>query len=765
MSRAAAASKSAAQNSRCAMREMNRDGQDKQERQQGACGCVEASKILSVLGPQWFVEITAVRTPGKILWCNFELARELGFNVPSSNRMTAEFDRELIEALSYRILAAGEDACDRKTLTMYADKYGGDGVYPALGAGRAGFLPYGNLYVKGIGLTPLFKHNDPDDLVHAHGEVHLDDCLVEALFGEVNTNLFTKGSARVLAIIDQGRNFTFPNGIVVPTGLLVRAGTQYRPAHLLAKGLEGQGTLLEAFVNIARETGQVSTRRDAATGAEVPDIKATMLRLIEDHALTSAEQFRWRMVHGALSSSNMEMSGAMLDLATQTTQSRTAPIWVLDYPDSIFGREHIERAVQLGPIYRALVKSLSREQRKLFDAKSIDLVSEMSRAYTRHLELKLLGATGLKTEVAQRLQTDQPELVHRFTRTVTKMAELRNPGSVDAENHTVERISVFDVFTLLQRLPHKYFAHPAARQARHIRRYLSPIYRGNRFYIARCKERGEILMTEFEDVYRQLMNACEPLASEHYGDSESMRRSIESRAGFENRPLPFLYRIPLYKELSDTISTYRATGEAAILQAAIDNRIADSLRNVDALLSQGQVRRRPRGGVELEMRTINGVNYSITAWNGEPLACRLLVSIPVTREGTSYLTPLPDFPHLTRRQIQSLRYRFTIDDGANKGEVGAHLVKASDGGFVINFEGIGNLPVAGHLKGAFYLKEPCGLPNTNKNWSHQGYAFVVPDRQEFLSITKAHALKPARGRKLVAGEQPVRSMSESSSIR
>ena len=69
---------------------------------------------------------------------------------------------------------------------MYADKYGGDGVSPALGAGRAGFLSDGNLYVKGIGFTPLFRHNDKDDFVHSHGGVHFEDCLSEAMFGEVD---------------------------------------------------------------------------------------------------------------------------------------------------------------------------------------------------------------------------------------------------------------------------------------------------------------------------------------------------------------------------------------------------------------------------------------------------------------------------------------------------------------------------------------------------------------------------------------------------
>lgn len=88
-----------------------------------AFGRVRPSPVLSVLGPKWFAEFTAVNISGNVIWCNFELARELGFDVPSSNRMTPQFHQQLIDALAYRVLARGEDAGARRTITLYADKY------------------------------------------------------------------------------------------------------------------------------------------------------------------------------------------------------------------------------------------------------------------------------------------------------------------------------------------------------------------------------------------------------------------------------------------------------------------------------------------------------------------------------------------------------------------------------------------------------------------------------------------------------------------
>src|SRR6266699_2091193 len=221
---------------------------------------LRASQVLGVLGSDSFAEFPAVRTRGRVIWCNFELARMLGLEVPRTNQLTPEFHEQLLAALSFRALTSADDDRERETITMYADKYGGDGVRPALGAGRAGFLPYGNLYVKGVGFTPLFKHDDPDDFVHSHGAVHLDDCLSEALLGEVNENLFTSGSSRVVAIIDQGLHVTSPGGQRIPIALAVRAGAQLRPAHLMSRHTPVRA-LLAKFVRMTRATRQLVTRR------------------------------------------------------------------------------------------------------------------------------------------------------------------------------------------------------------------------------------------------------------------------------------------------------------------------------------------------------------------------------------------------------------------------------------------------------------------------------------------------------------------------
>src|SRR5712692_2530623 len=108
-------------------------------------------------------------------------------------------------------------------------------------------------------------------------------------------------------------------------------------------------------------------RTNSPKGEKAFDVKATMLRIIDDHARTSAEQFRSRMISGALTSSNMEISGACW-IYRPSSQPRTTPIYVLR-TDSTFGREHIERAAQLRPMYTALVRGVPQPQRDLLNVK------------------------------------------------------------------------------------------------------------------------------------------------------------------------------------------------------------------------------------------------------------------------------------------------------------------------------------------------------------------------------------------------------------
>ncbi|HYV83070.1 MAG TPA: hypothetical protein VE931_06140 [Pyrinomonadaceae bacterium] len=571
------------------------------------------SPIIDTLGPLSFAEFQAYRSPGTVLWCNFDLLRELGFAVPETNQLTPELNQQLLDAFSLRAVN-GDDLNGHELLTLYADKYGGEGVSPALGAGRAGFLAHGNLYVKGLGFTPLFRHNDADDFVHSHGGVHLEDCLSEAVFGEVTHNLFALGSNRIVAIIDQGKHVRMPSGRRRHIALAVRAGAQLRPGHLLAKRARGSRSPLETFVSITRATGQLVTTSDA------PDVSATMLCVIDDHAQTAADSFRWRMIHGALSPSNMDISGAMLDLPTQSTQPRTAPIFKLDYAGSAFGTEHKERGYHLAEMYRKVLRATDAVTRERFNAKWINVSNLMDEAYERHLQVRLLAATGLKTDVARRIQTEQPDVGESFAKLLMEMAALKNSGSACVARKVVEDVSVVDVFNLLGKAPGEYFSGRLTRGR--VVKHLKPVYKGNRFQVAKRRVHVDSLAREFVRIYGEVMN----YAVDFYDSAEAMKASVIARASFENEPIDALYCHSLYQKFNEAIAEYKASGKTECISEVIDTTIAQSLRSVDGLLAQGDWRMLEDGGIEIERRTIGGVSYSVRAWDDEAQTRRVCVN-------------------------------------------------------------------------------------------------------------------------------------------
>ena len=544
------------------------------------------SPILTTLGRERFTNFVTVTTPGKFVWFNYELARSLGFDIPQANFVSSKVHHELLEMLSVRALPAGAEVDQHEPSLLYADKYGGDDLGGCLGAGRAGFLPYLNLYLKGVGHTPLFRHNDPTDFEHSHGGLSMLEGMLEAVFGEANANLFTKGSARILAIIDQGDYTEYPNGKKEARAVVVRAGVQLRPAHLFAKGIKGGYSKLELFTRITHVTGQLQLRRAGPGLKLVPDIKETMLRIIDDHALTAAEQFRWRIVHGAISLSNMEMSGAMLDATTESAQPRTAPMRVLtQHPDVnlVFGLEHFERARQLQIMYRSLVKTLSNDQRKQLNADSISFAFEMERRYAKHLRVQLLKAAGLPMDLAQIVQNELPEVSEEFTRLLIEMTALRNRGRINANKPPLEHISVLDIFNLLQNYPRVYFARPGRTDEAKIRSLLRPQFRGNHYLRAKQEDKVRGLAQQFAVVYSELMAACQRLSSPSHQRGTSLAGLIIPRAAYENRPMDRLYRGNLLKQFAKLIDTYKSSGKSELISGTIDKIVADSKRNFDNL--------------------------------------------------------------------------------------------------------------------------------------------------------------------------------------
>lgn len=673
------------------------------------------SNILRILGQSHFAKVRAVRVPGSVIWFNFDLASQMGIQVPAFNEMTPEFHSQLINAFSCRVAKADEIVDPRDEIILYADKYGGDGVAPALGSARAGFLAWGDLFIKGIGLTPLFKHNDPNDFAHSHGGLNMWQSIAEAVCGEVNTNLFSKESNRMLVIIDQGDYTILPSKRKIPRAIAVRAGNHLRPAHVLARHTAGSPTRLDTFIAITKATGQLVTRPGARTGGEIPDIAATMTRIIGDHARTAAEQARWRITHCALSTSNMQMDGGMLDLTTQRTNARSAPLRPARYvgPETGYYTDYIDRAYQMGQLYSALLRSLRKEQKELYNATLLDIRDLMQASYHSHLEFALLCAVGFKSTLAHRLRTEHEELTSEFSKAMIELTDLINPGSVEGGRLLIDEVAVVDVHNLLMEAPMIFLDQPRPRRVEQVVAALKAVYRGNRFRRARTRSTVERLAEKFARVYERLLETAFSYARDYYGDLQSMKTSVRSRAEFENRPVYLLYRKSCLEASYKAIRAYKAKGETGLLRDLIDYRINASLRSVEAILKQGRSLKVDDTTWEVEIRVIRGVRYSVIARTGKRAASWLSVVVPSDNAG--------------------VRLRYTTDQGVSWREA-AGSNETVEGRLAVRFLVKNAFPPVGYL--GVKISRASG-PIASRRAApalEMSYPYAIPDRLELEEI-------------------------------
>lgn len=490
------------------------------------------------------------------MWFNFALAKELGLTSRAS--LQPALERDLIDAFS---LQTTEQDSDRY---LHADAYGGTGIQGHLGSGRGGYLDRGDLFLKGVGRTPLCR--SLHDFNHSHGGATLVECIFEAIFGEINHALFTSPSARILAIIDQGRFVEFPDGGREPLGVSVRAGTGLRPAHVLT-GVDGPThPPLDLLCRIADATGQLVRR-----GHHL-DLRETALRILRAHARTAAEQFRWRMLHGAICTSNMRLDGGMLDNYMQSALPRTARVRTAAHTARFhdFGIEHLGRSTELRRVYDAVRTSLPHDQRRSLRAPRIDFHRHMARMYAEEMTLQWICAAGVEHRTALRVRDREPTLTARFAAVLDRLARLPLPRKIQRLPRIGEmpRFPGVDAFALLAAAPAAFIAAQARRRARLREALAAEVSRS-------CSHAVDRLLAEFVRLYPRLVTA---LVEQGTGSRTAILRGMELRTAAENRPMDRLFRPRLYRATWDVLTEYVRTNERETIAGFIEETIQASRR-------------------------------------------------------------------------------------------------------------------------------------------------------------------------------------------
>ena len=520
------------------------------------------------LGARTLCPFPAAVVPARVLWCNFELARQLGFSVPRDNRLSRRLEQQLVHAFSLRALQPG-DAVDRRTVvTLHGDRYFGSGMGDHLGSARGGIVLRRNVFLKGIGRTPLAGVGGPR---HRDGELQLVHAIAEALYGELAARLFSAGAARVVTILDQGRTVCI-DGRVQRAAVIARVGAPFRPAHLVRRLDEDLSDLPVLFIKLARQ-GRVLATRDGR-----PHLADTMRAILHLHARAAAEQVRWRVLHGALSTSNMGLFGEMIDVWLMTTQDRTAPIHVARTRrlDAVFGREHLSRVLHLHAVFLSVTEALKADQRKHFGAERLDCVAEFHRFYEEELSIQLLKAAGFDDSHALGLRRSHPALVKRYVDVLTRLMALRNPGMLDGRTVTGRRIGVVDVFRVLSLLPRRYFRRPDADLTGVVRQLARIQVSGTAARRRRNRQLAHRHLDRLARVYGELVTGARLVVSPHSWSWRTTTAAICSRAERRHVSLRAYRRAQLVPRIRSLVRGYSNHGRQfpRAVQAFLDGILA-----------------------------------------------------------------------------------------------------------------------------------------------------------------------------------------------
>jgi hypothetical protein len=251
----------------------------------------------------------------RVVWVNWTYLVELGFPAPSNGVLTPSLEQVLLDAFAYRAPEPDDapDALEGPPVKFYADRYGGSGAGYNLGSGRA--ASRGAFQIKGTGATPLVHAKS--SYSHRDGALRLENALREAVWGEIDQEEFPFGANRAVAVIDAGCWTRRQGEPPRRRGLLVRP-FPVRPAHVVpnlrhnpdADALRRQQRRIVGLLPTGEDEVQENGSR----------VRRGLLELVTRVAAQDAAGIVRKIRHGSINTTNIEITGKLLDYGTQSAQ-------------------------------------------------------------------------------------------------------------------------------------------------------------------------------------------------------------------------------------------------------------------------------------------------------------------------------------------------------------------------------------------------------------------------------------------------------------
>lgn len=795
----------------------------------------QPSPILHVLSPTRQAAFEVAPAPGQVLYLNPYAARQQGLPVPPGHHVTPEYAAEILgrycvrsivprvdetefdPATKLRKASPGEDpnsvvdspehygfravnlAPNGAASVMYADRYAQSEGHE--GNARGGITQDGNICIKGVGITPLYKKANADHR-HSGGWENTRWSIIDTVRLELSANLFTRHGIWPIAIfglsafVPIGDWYTdgFKHLGMDQVGILLRGGAHYRngnfiePSYygpwvptIIARIQEAQGMPeadraanarareAVAGATIKGKTVEFGTidpsmfMRAARTmdllafheiaGAVEPDLAQTLAGLIDLVAQHCAEQWRWGEAHGTPSFGNLQIDGANLDPTTNSAMPRRGPMQTnpatapfgIDPGYEFFMLEEAIRA-----IYETLKGNLTEAQRVQFHLPEMEIKALFyERLKQIHLPIQMLRATGLKQEVVDRLWEEHHDLAKELGQVMFDLSHMENPGGpvrvyarysdypANAEQAATEK-SVVDLFGALGPFADRYFFHQDDDHLRDFVQLLQPIFKGD---VAAQREELLQLARRFLELYARVMRLVEEQYVGFYDGKREMQTAIATRAQFENRHGLYVWSLkPALRALAVQADE---TGQGPLTDSLrvtrfIRDIVAAYSRNTHALLRQGDLYRYESGVVELGVKTYDWVTTGVRVPSRGQIGRRVLfLRVPLNDEGEGYVTPDLFGRRYTQVELSRAQFHYQLAEGGETETAEVVITHIGDQRYA-EFAIEVAPSQAGVLSGEIRMAAPGWDSAFDEVIAPYAHAFAVPDGKDLAVLIDEH---------------------------
>lgn len=287
---------------------------------------MNSANINLSLSDNCFAPFSAFRlTRAKVVWVNMPLLHQYRLFV-GKQQPDQEVVDWLLDEFAYTTFSDQPGVDQSRQSLFYAERYGGQAINRNGGGARAGLK--GDFQVKGMGPNVLV--GEGSDFWYSHGSATLVDMIQEALWGEVCHHLLPYGSVRCLAVIQTGldaigdnkkKQASLPGGLVVRENALRIA--HFERAPFFSPSVEAEGLASDSDRTRAAMSS-LKCSIEQILDTRIASLSDGLKALVERWAVQFAYAKSVRLMHGAVTSSNLCLDGRWIDFGTISTLGKHA---------------------------------------------------------------------------------------------------------------------------------------------------------------------------------------------------------------------------------------------------------------------------------------------------------------------------------------------------------------------------------------------------------------------------------------------------------